>query len=78
MLARKAFYHLSHSARPFFVGYFEDRVSGTTYPGWFQIKSLLLSAFQVARIIGMSYWHPVILSFLNVNTNCYVNNNWGI
>jgi hypothetical protein len=51
-------YTLSHSISPF-----QDRVSGTICPGWLQTAILLISAFRVARIIGMSHWCPACLVF---------------
>jgi hypothetical protein len=42
----------------FCVGYFQDRVSCTIYLGWLQITILLISASWVARITGVSHWHP--------------------
>jgi hypothetical protein len=37
------------------VGYFWDRLSRAICPGWLWTVVLLISAFQVARIIGMSH-----------------------
>jgi hypothetical protein len=37
-------YTLSHSTSPFCVRYFQDRVSCTICPGWFQTVILLISA----------------------------------
>jgi hypothetical protein len=48
-------YTLSHSTSPFCVRYFQDRVSCTICPGWFQTVILLISASWVARIIGVSH-----------------------
>jgi hypothetical protein len=52
-------YHLSHSALPFCVWYFQDRVSWTICPGWSQTLILLVSAFWVARTTGMGHQCPV-------------------
>jgi hypothetical protein len=42
----------------FCVGFFWDRVSQTISPGWLQTSILLISASWVARITGVSHWHP--------------------
>jgi hypothetical protein len=46
---------------------FWDRVSWTICPCWFQ--TLLLSASQVARIIGVSHWHLGWLIFSQVSVH---------
>jgi hypothetical protein len=47
---------LSHSSSPVFVlGFFWDRVSWTICLGWLWAMTLLISAFEVARITGVSY-----------------------
>jgi hypothetical protein len=38
-------------------GIFWDRVSQTICPGWLRTTILLISAYWVARITGMSHWH---------------------
>jgi hypothetical protein len=43
----------------FCVGFFWDTVSQTSCLGWLQTVILLISASWVARIAGMSHWHPV-------------------
>jgi hypothetical protein len=47
---------------------FGDRVTWTICPGWLQIVILLISPSWVARITGLSHWHPathfVFKSFL--------------
>jgi hypothetical protein len=44
-----------HSTSHFFVkGFFRDRVSQTVSPGWLRTSILLISASQVARIVGVS------------------------
>jgi hypothetical protein len=53
-------YTLSHSISPFCVRYFWDRVSWTICPGWLWTAILLISAW-VARIIGVSHWHPATI-----------------
>jgi hypothetical protein len=56
---------LSHSTIPFFCdGYFRDRVSWTLCPGWLQTMIHLISASWVAKITGMSHWHPTTVSVL--------------
>jgi hypothetical protein len=45
---------LSHTSSPFCSGYFGDQVSGTICLGWPPTMILLISAFQVARMIGVS------------------------
>jgi hypothetical protein len=48
--------NLNHSTNPFFVmGFFWDRVSWAICLGWLQTRILLISAFWVDRIIGMSH-----------------------
>jgi hypothetical protein len=47
MLSRQVLYHLSHSASPFSVGYFQDRISRTICPGWLPTTILLISASWV-------------------------------
>jgi hypothetical protein len=34
LLAKQAFYHLSHTSNPFFSGYFRNGGSRTICPGW--------------------------------------------
>jgi hypothetical protein len=41
-----------------FFFFFQDRVSQTICPGWFQITTLLISASWVARITGVSHCCP--------------------
>jgi hypothetical protein len=58
ILAKQVLYHLRHSASLVFCVYgsfFQDRVSWTICRGWLQTAILLISAFWVARITGMSY-----------------------
>jgi hypothetical protein len=63
-LAKQALYCLSHTFSPFCSGYFGDRVSGTSSPGWPWTSILWISASQVARITGVSQC-PAIFNFLN-------------
>jgi hypothetical protein len=88
ILARQALYHLIHSSSSFFcVGYFQDRVSRNTCPGW-QTLILLISASRVARTTGMSHWHlvnwlafwggsEIVLSNNNLDTR-YAYYYWGV
>jgi hypothetical protein len=49
---------LSHAYSPFFCcGYFGDGASSTICLGWPLTRILLISASQVARIIGVSHQH---------------------
>jgi hypothetical protein len=65
--ARQALCHLSHSTRVHFCdGFFQDRVTGSVWQGWFLTMILLISAFWVARIIGMSHQHPALLPIFKV------------
>jgi hypothetical protein len=45
-------------------GFFQDRVSGTICPGWLRTMILLISAFCIARITGISHQHPAWPSLL--------------
>jgi hypothetical protein len=42
----------------------EIGVSSTVFPDWLQIMIHLISASQVATIIGVSHWRPATLKFL--------------
>jgi hypothetical protein len=64
-LAREALYHLSHSASPFCVGYFGNKVLLFCL-GWLKP---LISASWVARITGVSHWC--------LATRCNVLERWG-
>jgi hypothetical protein len=61
-LASKILYYLIKSLHQLFlvVGFFQERVSQTIRTVWLQTVILLISAFQVARITGMSHWHPAL------------------
>jgi hypothetical protein len=48
---------LSHTSSPFCPGYFGDGVLQTLCLGW-PCTIFPISASQVARITGVSYWHP--------------------
>jgi hypothetical protein len=56
MPAKQVLLHLSHILSPFCSGYFRAGVWWTICLGWPQIILLLISASQVARLTGMSYW----------------------
>jgi hypothetical protein len=71
VLAKQVLYYLSHASSPFCSGYFEDRIFWTICPGWPWISVLLLSASQIARIIGMSHWHSASYRVLNKSLMLY-------
>jgi hypothetical protein len=52
--------HLEPLHQPFLFcdSFFQDRVLQTLCRGWLQIVILLISAFWVARITGVSHWCP--------------------
>jgi hypothetical protein len=50
----------------FVMGFFQDRISRTVCPGWLQTLILLISASPIARITGVSHWHPAILTKINI------------
>jgi hypothetical protein len=54
--------------------YFWDRVSRTICPGYIRTTILLISVSWVARIIGMSHWHPAVTHFFK---KMYTTRNWG-
>jgi hypothetical protein len=57
--ARPSALPLESLCQPFFcVGYFRYRDSWTICLGWHQTMILLISASWVARITGVSHWHP--------------------
>jgi hypothetical protein len=58
----------SHYTSPIFVKGFQDRVSRTVCPGWFQTTILLISASWVARITGMSHWRPAVLGIFEIGS----------
>jgi hypothetical protein len=43
----------------FCVGYYQGRVSQSICQGWLWTSILLASASWVARITGVSHWHPI-------------------
>jgi hypothetical protein len=49
---------LSHSTSPIFVTSFWDKVLWTICLGWLWTMIFLISASWVARITGVSHWHP--------------------
>jgi hypothetical protein len=50
----------------FFFFFFWGRISWTICPGWLQTAILLISVSWVARITGVSHWHPVELHILKI------------
>jgi hypothetical protein len=57
--------NLSHSTIPFLMmGLFQERVSRTICHWWLGTTLLLISASWLAKITGMSHWHPVGIHFL--------------
>jgi hypothetical protein len=63
MIARQAFYHLSHSISSF-LWYFWGRVSQIICLGVASNQGSLISSFWVARITGMSHWCPTLFLVL--------------
>jgi hypothetical protein len=76
MFVREVHYHLSCAFNAFcsvclFIwatplalfcgGFFRDKVWWTICPGWLGNVILLISASPVARIAGVSHWHPAAL-----------------
>jgi hypothetical protein len=57
-LARQAYYHLSHATFPFLCWVFSRESHKLFFLGWLWTLILLISASQVARISGVSHWHP--------------------
>jgi hypothetical protein len=54
---------------PFFCdAIFWDRVSWTICLGWLWTEILRISASWVARITGLSHWHPTIFPSLDLNS----------
>jgi hypothetical protein len=56
-------YTLTHSTSPFLYIFFWDRVSWAICQGWLQTAILLISAFWVARITGVSHQCPAEVYF---------------
>jgi hypothetical protein len=54
MFAEQALYRLSHTSSPFFSGYFGDGGLTKYLPRMTEPQIHLISASQVARIIGVS------------------------
>jgi hypothetical protein len=63
VLAKQTFCRLSHTFSLFCSGYCRDGVLWTICLGWPETTVLLISASQVVRITGVSYWHPTLISF---------------
>jgi hypothetical protein len=66
MFAKQALYHLIHTSNPFCSCYFGNRVSQTVYQDWPWTKIILIPTSQVARITGVSHWHPASLHFCGI------------
>jgi hypothetical protein len=60
ILTKQALYCLSHDANPFCSGYFGVGISQTICPDWPKTTILPISVSQVARIAGISHWHPAL------------------
>jgi hypothetical protein len=72
-------YTLSHSTSPFWWKVFQDRVLQTSCWSWLATAILLIPASWIARITGMSHWHPVKISYsflLYCKCNCFLNFSW--
>jgi hypothetical protein len=54
---------------PTFFVFFQDRVSQTICQGWLRTLIILISASWVARIIGVSHWHPAWFCLLREEKN---------
>jgi hypothetical protein len=68
MLAKQALYHFNHSASLSFVmDFFEIGSQELSACDWCQTAIPLISAFWVARIIGVSLWGSVELYSLRMN-----------
>jgi hypothetical protein len=53
-------------------GHFGDEVLQTICPGWSQTSNLLFSAYQVARIIGASWYLHIVLIFIAIIIHCHL------
>jgi hypothetical protein len=59
--------HLEPLHQPYFCdGFFRDKVSCIIFWDWLQTTVLLIFASLVARITGMSHWHPVSQQFFKL------------
>jgi hypothetical protein len=64
VLTKQLLYHISHTCSPFFSGYFGD---GEKYLSRLPSNSEpQISAYQVARITGVSHWCLAKNSFLRL------------
>jgi hypothetical protein len=59
VLAKLVLYHLSHTASPFWSGYFGH--GSPNYLSWLLTEIVPISASQVVLITGVSHWHPTQL-----------------
>jgi hypothetical protein len=62
------------------TGYLADGVSWTLCLGWPHTAILLVSAFQVARIIGIDHWCLLAVLFLSIlyTQLCFYDHKWTI
>jgi hypothetical protein len=65
-LAEQMSYCVSCISSPFCSDYFGGGVLQTICPDWPQIMILLISASQVAKIMGISHQHPAKFSTFNM------------
>jgi hypothetical protein len=65
MLTKQVLYCFSLTSSPFCSGYFGGGVWKTICPGWLRTTILLISASQVARLTGLSYWCLAMVYFLS-------------
>jgi hypothetical protein len=80
VLAKQAHYCLSHTSIPFCSGYFGDGILQTVCLDWARISILLISASQVARIIGVShltqlgwhFFHLYLCSLLSISLSMFL------
>jgi hypothetical protein len=63
VLTKQALYHLNHTSSPFCSGYFGDGGESLEMAGLALNIDFLISVSQVARITGVSHWHPLHLHF---------------
>jgi hypothetical protein len=59
-LVKRVLYHLSYTFGLFGSGYFGDGILGTICLVWHGTVIFLMSASQVARIIGVSHQYPAV------------------
>jgi hypothetical protein len=54
---------LSHSTSSFVLSFSEIGSCELIAQGWLRTEILLISAFWIAKIIGMSHWRPTEVPF---------------